>query len=103
MNTTKLDFEKDVLQSDLPVLVDFTAAWCGPCKAISPIIDELAQEYDGRAKVIKVDVDEHGDLSVKHGIMSIPALVLFKGGQEVDRLVGAASKQAIEQLIDKQL
>lgn len=103
MNTTKLDFDKDVLQSEVPVLVDFTAAWCGPCKAISPIVEELAVEYEGKAKVFKVDVDEFGDIAMKYGIMSIPALVVFKGGQEVDRLVGAAPKAAIAKLIDKQL
>ena len=103
MNTTKLDFEKDVLQSELPVLVDFTAAWCGPCKAIAPVIEELAQEYEGRAKVLKVDVDENSDVAVKHGVMSIPALVVFKDGQEVERLVGAVPKKEIGQLIDRHL
>lgn len=103
MNTTKLDFDKDVLQSEVPVLVDFTAAWCGPCKAISPIVEELAVEYEGKAKVIKIDVDEFGDIAMKYGIMSIPALVVFKGGQEVDRLVGGVPKSAIANLIDKQL
>ena len=101
MNTATLDFEKDVLQSEIPVLVDFTAAWCGPCQAIAPVIDELTKEFAGRAKVIKVDVDQHGELAGRYGIMSIPALVVYKNGQEVDRIVGAASKDSIEQLLEQ--
>lgn len=101
MNTATMDFEKDVLQSELPVLVDFTAAWCGPCRAIAPLIDELAEEFAGRAKVLKVDVDEHAEIAARHNIMSIPALVVFKDGQEIDRLVGAASKETIEQLLSQ--
>ena len=97
------DFEEKVLKSDVPVLVDFWATWCGPCKAIGPSIEELASEYAGRAKVFKVDVDSEGDLAMRFGVMSIPALLVFKGGQVVDQMVGAAPKPQIASLIDRQL
>lgn len=95
------DFEKEVLQSDVPVLVDFWATWCRPCVAIAPSVEEVATEMSGKAKVFKVDVDSNGELAQTYGIMSIPALVVFKGGQEVDRLVGAGPKEMIKQLIEK--
>ena len=97
------DFEKNVLQSDVPVLVDFWAEWCGPCKAIGPSIEQLASEYAGRAKVYKVDVDQEGEIAQRYGIMSIPALVVFKGGKKVDEWVGATSKQNIAALIERAL
>lgn len=100
---TSAEFEQQVLKSDVPVLVDFWAEWCGPCKAIGPSIEALANEYNGKAKVYKVDVDRENDLAMKYGIMSIPALVLFKGGKEVDRMVGAAPKPQIAALIDRAL
>ena len=103
MDTATLDFEKDVLQSDVPVLVDFNATWCGPCQAIAPIIDELKAEFAGRAGVVKVDVDQHAEIAGRYGIMSIPALVVFKDGQEIDRIVGAASKETIGQLLEKHI
>ncbi len=95
------NFDSEVLQSDVPVLVDFWAAWCGPCKAIAPHVEELADEMAGQAKVFKVDVDQEGDLAMKYGIMSIPALIVFKGGQEVDRMVGAGSKDQIKSLLSR--
>ena len=95
------DFDAQVLQSDVPVLIDFWAEWCGPCKMIGPSIEQLAQDYTGKAKVYKVDVDREGDLAQRYGIMSIPALLVFKGGKEVDRMVGAAPKQQIAALIDR--
>lgn len=95
------DFEKEVLQSDVPVLVDFWATWCRPCVAIAPFVEEVATELAGKAKVFKVDVDANGELAQTYGIMSIPALVVFKGGQEVDRLVGAGPKETIKQLVEK--
>lgn len=96
-------FETEVINSEVPVLVDFWAEWCGPCKAIGPSIEALAKEFEGRAKVFKLDVDSEGDLAMKYGIMSIPALVLFKGGKDVDRMVGAAPKPQIAALIERHL
>ncbi len=97
------EFEEKVINSDVPVLVDFWAEWCGPCKAIGPSIEELANEYAGRARVFKVDVDENSDVAGKYGIRSIPAILVFKDGKEVDRMVGAAPKPQIAALIDRQL
>ena len=97
------EFDQQVLQSDVPVLVDFWAEWCGPCKAIGPSIEELAQEYSGRAKVFKVDVDANGDIAERYGIMSIPALLVFKGGKVVDQMIGAAPKASIQNLLDRAL
>lgn len=95
------EFDQQVLQSEVPVLVDFWAEWCGPCKAIGPSIEELAQEYSGRAKVFKVDVDANGDIAERYGIMSIPALLVFKGGKVVDQMIGAAPKANIQALLDR--
>lgn len=100
---TTADFEGKVLSSDTPVLVDFWAEWCGPCKAIGPSVEQLATEYEGRAKVYKVDVDSEGDLATRYGVMSIPALLVFKGGKVVDQMVGAAPKDKIAALIDRAL
>jgi thioredoxin 1 len=97
------DFEEKVLNAEHPVLVDFWAPWCGPCKAIGPSVEELANEYAGKAGVYKLDVDQAGDIAMRYGIMSIPALLVFKGGQVVDRMVGAAPKQQIAQMIDRAL
>jgi len=100
---TGSEFEEKVLKSEVPVLVDFWAPWCGPCKAIGPSIEELATDYAGRAKVFKVDVDVDNDLAVQYGVMSIPALLMFKGGKVVDKMVGAAPKPVISQLIERAL
>jgi len=100
---TSSSFDQSVLKSDVPVLVDFWAEWCGPCKAIGPSIEQLATEYAGKAKVFKLDVDSEGDLAQQYGVMSIPALLVFKGGKEVDRMVGAAPKAQIAALIDRAL
>lgn len=95
------DFEKEVLQSDVPVLVDFWATWCRPCIAIGPSIEEIATEMEGKAKVYKVDVDANGELAGQFGVMSIPNLLVFKGGQVVDNMVGAGSKADIKALLEK--
>lgn len=97
------EFKDKVLDSDLPVLVDFWAEWCGPCKMIGPSVEQLASEYDGKAKVFKVDVDSNGDIAEQYGIMSIPALLVFKGGKVVDQMVGAAPKAQIAALLDRAL
>ncbi|MBQ8054816.1 MAG: thioredoxin [Lachnospiraceae bacterium] len=95
------NFDAEVLQSDIPVFVDFYADWCGPCKMMSPVIDKLAEEYDGKIKVGKVNVDENGDLAVKYGIMSIPNMVFFKNGEVADRIVGAVPKPAMKEKFEK--
>lgn len=100
---TAAQFEGEVLGSEVPVLVDFWAEWCGPCKAIGPSVEQLATEYAGKAKVYKVDVDAEGELAMKYGIMSIPALIVFKGGKEVDRMVGAAPKPQLAALLDRHI
>ena len=100
---TEENFEAEVLKSDLPVFVDFYADWCGPCKMMSPVIDKLSEEYAGKIKVGKVNVDENGDLAVKYGIMSIPNMVFFKNGEVADRVVGAIPKPAMKDKFEKNL
>jgi thioredoxin 1 len=97
---TTANFDEEVLKSDVPVLVDFWATWCGPCRAIAPAVEEIAQELEGKAKVKKVDVDSEGDLAAKYNIMSIPALVVFKDGKEVDRMVGTAPKDQLKAFVE---
>ena len=92
---TDASFETEVLKSSVPVLVDFWAAWCGPCRVIAPVVDQLAVEYQGKLKVVKVDVDENQDVPMRYRVQSIPTLLLFKGGLEVERLIGAAPKPMI--------
>jgi thioredoxin 1 len=92
---TSSDFEAQVLKSPVPVLVDFWAVWCGPCKLVAPHVDALALEYAGRIKVMKVNVDDEPEISQKYGIMSIPTLFFFKDGKVVDQIVGAAPKNVI--------
>lgn len=100
---TDQNFDAEVLQSSTPVLVDFYADWCGPCQMIMPIIAQLADEYEGKAKVVKVDVDASPETAQKFGVMSIPTLIFFKGGEEVDRLNGALPKDALAEKLDSLL
>jgi thioredoxin 1 len=100
---TGADFDAEVLQSPLPVLVDFWAVWCGPCRMVTPTVEQIADEYVGRIKVVKVDVDDNMEISSRYGIQSIPTLMLFKGGQPVERLVGAYPKPAILAKIQQHL
>ena len=89
------NYQKEVLESNIPVVVDFWATWCGPCKMIAPIIDEMANEYEGKAKICKVDVDNNNSIAVQLGIRSIPTVMIFKDGKVVDTIVGAVPKSQI--------
>ena len=103
MHVGDADFDAVVLQSAEPVLVDFWAEWCGPCKMIAPALDELAEAYDGRARIVKVNVDQHRATAMKYHVRSIPMLLLFKNGQVHDTHIGAVGKAQLSQMIDKAL
>ena len=94
------NFEQEVLKSDKPVLVDLWAAWCGPCRLIAPVIEELSSEYAGKAKIGKLNVDDHPQVAGRYGVMNIPTLLLFKEGKEVDRIVGVVPKEELARRID---
>ncbi|MCS7192507.1 MAG: thioredoxin [Armatimonadetes bacterium] len=96
----KTNFEKEVLQSDIPVLVDFWAVWCVPCRMIAPIVERLAEKYAGKLKVAKLDVDENQEIAIRYQVMSIPTLLFFKNGQVVDRVIGAVGEPVITQKIE---
>jgi len=100
---TDSNFDADVLKSDKPVLVDFWAEWCGPCRMIGPIVDELHTEYDGKAVIGKLNVDENPEVAAKYGVRSIPTLLIFKNGQLVDKQVGVVAKSALVKKLDAQM
>lgn len=101
--TTIEEFEQEVIKSDLPSMVDFWAPWCGPCQMIGPSVEELADEYDGKINVIKVNIDDAKELSSKYGVMSIPNLLFFKKGEQVDQIIGSAEKNKLKDVIDNKL
>jgi len=96
-------FQQEVLNSDIPVLVDFWAPWCGPCRMVAPVVDEIADLYAGRIKVVKVNTDDNPEVASTYGIQSIPTLMVFKGGAKVDRVVGAVPKATLANTLDKHL
>ena len=100
INVGEQTFDKVVLQSDMPVLVDFWAAWCGPCRMVAPVLDQIAAEHEGKIRIVKVNVDEEPALAAQYRITSIPAMKVFKGGEEVRELIGAMPKQMIEQQLE---
>ncbi|MBF15775.1 MAG: thioredoxin [Chloroflexi bacterium] len=100
---TEQSFKEEVLDSDIPVLVDFWAEWCGPCKMIAPVVEELATEFDGKMSFAKVDVDNNPGISTNYGIRSIPTLIIFKNGAPVDQIVGAVGKNILVERINKSL
>lgn len=100
---TDQSFEQDVLKSDQPVLVDFWAEWCAPCKALTPVIEQVAQQYEGRARFVKMNVDDHNAVAQKFNVRGLPTLIVFKNGAEAERATGTKSKDNISQMIDRAL
>ncbi|MBE9036907.1 thioredoxin [aff. Roholtiella sp. LEGE 12411] len=98
---TDSTFKQEVLDSNVPVLVDFWAPWCGPCRMVAPVVDEIASQYEGQLKVVKLNTDENPQVASQYGIRSIPTLMIFKGGQKVDMVVGAVPKTTLANTLDK--
>lgn len=103
IHTTDANFESDVLKSDVPVLVDFWAEWCGPCRAVAPKLDEIATEYAGKVKIVKINIDDNQESAARFNVRSIPMMILFKGGQSVGQLLGNLPKDSIVDLVKKAL
>ena len=103
MEVNDSNFDQDVLKSDKPVLIDFWAAWCGPCRALAPIVDELATAYEGKVKVAKMDVDRNSATPMRYGVRGIPTLLVFKGGEVKEQIVGYVPKEQIQKAIDKHI
>jgi thioredoxin 1 len=100
---TDTTFKPEVIDSDVPVLVDFWAPWCGPCRMVAPVVEEIAEQYQGQIKVVKVNTDENPNVASQYGIRSIPTLMIFKGGQRVDMVVGAVPKTTLANTLEKYL
>ncbi|MGC1307474.1 MAG: thioredoxin [Phormidesmis sp.] len=100
---TDSTFKQEVLENEAPVLVDFWAPWCGPCRMVAPVVDEISEQYDGKVKVVKVNTDENPSVASQYGIRSIPTLMIFKGGQRVDMVVGAVPKTTLANTLEKYL
>ena len=103
LDVTAKDFDAEVLQSEIPVLVDFWAEWCGPCRMIAPSVDAIADEHAGSLKVVKVNIDQEASIAGKYGIMSIPTLILFKGGEVAEQIIGVMPKQKIVEKVEPHL
>lgn len=100
---TSENFDAEVLNSDIPAVVDFFATWCGPCKMMAPVVEALASEYDGKVKIGKLDVDENTDIAARYGVMTIPTIILFKNGEIVSKTIGVQSKNTLKNAIDAML
>ncbi len=103
LHLTEITFQKEVLESPVPVVIDFWATWCGPCKIIAPSINEMANEYEGKAKICKVDVDSNQQIAIQYGIRSIPTVLFFKNGEVVDLIIGAVPKNKLTSTLEKYL